>query len=308
MAQANEINFYSAPLDGLSDQIWRRYILREVPEWDWVFTPFFRLPSASLFSTKTLVAHIGSDIFEDQKLMDKTVLQILLGPHGPLEQQIQTINQMGIKRLNINLGCPGRKVVAHQGGAFWLKELPLLAEKLKIIRQNFQGHLSAKIRSGFDHLNLDETLNLLNQEKIDQVILHPRLSTQLYHGRANWALFQTAREIFPELVVNGDICTLKDLSNVSNYSSEIMIGRGAIANPWLPQEYLQQKEFSLLERRNQIHQFVSFFVSEMKKEKFPESTILQRIKALGHYFLEKWPDKKSKVLRSQNLSEALDYL
>ena len=65
---------------------------------------------------------------------------------------------------------------------------------------------------------------ITNQEKIDQVILHPRLSTQLYHGRANWALFQTAREIFPELVVNGDICTLKDLSNVSNYSSEIMIG------------------------------------------------------------------------------------
>ena len=140
--------------------------------------------------------------------------------------------------IDINFGCPVKKVVRRNGGSGCLKDLGLVAEIIKAVRGATSLPVTAKTRSGWDE-NLRDPVRIgLTCQKagVEMLTLHPRTRSQMYRGEARWgeiALMVQALDI--PVVGNGDIKTAEDAVRMHEETgcAGIMIARGSFGNPWI---------------------------------------------------------------------------
>jgi tRNA-dihydrouridine synthase B len=145
--------------------------------------------------------------------------------------------------IDINFGCPVKKVVSNNGGSSLLKDCPLLAATARGIVQAV-GHrvpVTAKIRVGWDmdSINAEETCRILESEGIASIAIHGRTRSQGYSGEANWDIIDAAaRAVNIPVIGNGDITSGADLAHrkATSAVAGAMIGRAAMQNPWVFQE------------------------------------------------------------------------
>lgn len=140
--------------------------------------------------------------------------------------------------VDINFGCPVKKVVRNNGGSGCLKDMTLVRGIIHAVRDATQLPVTVKIRSGWDETQRDPVeIALRCQEAGAQALtLHPRTRTQMYQGAANWdEIAAVARALTIPVIGNGDIrmpedvVTMRDQTNCAG----IMIARGSFGNPWL---------------------------------------------------------------------------
>lgn len=143
--------------------------------------------------------------------------------------------------IDINFGCPVKKVVRRNGGSGCLKDLGLVERIIRAVRGATHLPVSAKVRSGWDDaLRNPVEIGLRCQDAGAQVLtLHPRTRAQLYSGAAHWdeiAAVVDALEI--PVVGNGDIKTADDARRMRRETgcAGIMIARGSFGNPWIFQQ------------------------------------------------------------------------
>ena len=284
-----------APMDGLTDPEYRQLILEHFPQWDFICTEFLRLPSSGYLNHAKVIAHIGEAIFNSPQSLQKNILQILPALKSNLLPSIQVINELNIPHLDLNLGCPVKKVMNHGGGAFWLNNLPALRPVIATIRRNFKGNLSAKIRPGIsDDRNFLSLLELLQGEGIDCITIHGRLQKQMYQGEANnHYIKQAVAYCQIPIIANGDICSPQDIQNTLQQTKckGVMIGRAAIANP------------GLLAGSIDLLQFFLLLGQKYQARNLPEEFILKRFKAHARYSL-----RESKCLRAKTINEFIEFI
>jgi len=140
--------------------------------------------------------------------------------------------------LDINFGCPVKKVVRNNGGSGCLKDMSLIGDIIRAVRGATHLPVTVKIRSGWDEAQRDPvTIALRCQDAGAQALaLHPRTRTQMYSGAANWeeiARLVAALEI--PVIGNGDIRTAQDVLAMRRHTgcAGIMIARGSFGNPWV---------------------------------------------------------------------------
>lgn len=140
--------------------------------------------------------------------------------------------------LDINFGCPVKKVVRNNGGSGCLKDMSLIGGIIRAVRGATHLPVTVKIRSGWDETQRDPvTIALRCQDAGAQALaLHPRTRTQMYSGAANWdeiARLVAALEI--PVIGNGDIRTAQDVLAMRCHTNcaGIMIARGSFGNPWI---------------------------------------------------------------------------
>ena len=140
--------------------------------------------------------------------------------------------------LDINFGCPVKKVVRNNGGSGCLKDMSLIGGIIRAVRGATHLPVTVKIRSGWDETQRDPvTIALRCQDAGAQALaLHPRTRTQMYSGEANWdeiARLVLALEI--PVIGNGDIRTAQDVLAMRRHTNcaGIMIARGSFGNPWI---------------------------------------------------------------------------
>jgi len=140
--------------------------------------------------------------------------------------------------LDINFGCPVKKVVRNNGGSGCLKDMSLIGDIIRAVRGATHLPVSVKIRSGWDEAQRDPvTIALRCQDAGARALaLHPRTRTQMYSGAANWeeiARLVAALEI--PVIGNGDIRTAQDVLAMRRHTgcAGIMIARGSFGNPWV---------------------------------------------------------------------------
>lgn len=146
--------------------------------------------------------------------------------------------------IDINMGCPVKKVINRMAGSALMKELDLacrITEAVKKVALSQKVLVTTKFRSGWDleSINYLPFGKALESSGADALILHPRTRSQMFTGHSNWEHIKILKEnVKIPLVGNGDIKDVNDadeLYNLANCDS-VMIGRGALGKPWLFQE------------------------------------------------------------------------
>ncbi len=223
-----------APIRGVTDDVYRHAFTDCFGGFDRAIAPFIKLRR-----DKALTPRECRRIAPSRNVALPTVPQ-LHANHGPaLAEALKQLHDQGHDEVNWNLGCPYPMVAKRRRGAGLLPYPDTIREILDDALADCPLRFSVKLRLGYH--NPDEfpaVLDLLNQYTISEVILHPRVATQLYSGDVD--LDRTAKAI--ELcrhpfVYNGDITSPVDLSSLQLRFPTVhawMIGRGALWNPHLP--------------------------------------------------------------------------
>jgi tRNA-dihydrouridine synthase B len=140
--------------------------------------------------------------------------------------------------IDINFGCPVKKVVKRNGGSGCLKDLTLVADIIRGVRARTHLPVTAKIRSGWSEETRDPVaIARVCEDAGAQVIaLHARSRTQMYSGRANWdEIAAVVQAVRVPVLGNGDITTAADVVRMHEHtrSAGVMVGRGSFGQPWI---------------------------------------------------------------------------
>jgi len=148
------------------------------------------------------------------------------------------IAERGVDVLNINMGCPVRKVVQGGAGAALLKNISLAKQILRVVRRAISIPLTVKIRLGWDEKNKNylQMAKMIEEEGGDGLIIHGRTRAQGYNVHADWATIGEAQtRVKIPVIGNGDLMTPQEVINIFRKidCAGVMIARGALGNPWI---------------------------------------------------------------------------
>src|ERR1700755_895777 len=191
------------------------------------------------------------DIFEYERPVG---IQIFGGDEESLSLAAKIVEVTNPDLLDINFGCPVKKVACRGAGAGVLKDLPLMTRLTDAVVKSTKLPVTVKTRLGWDDntKNIEEVAERLQDVGIKALAIHGRTRTQMYKGEADWTLIAKVKEnprIRIPIFGNGDIDSpAKALEYGNRYGVDgIMIGRAAIGYPWI------FREIRHLRRTGELH-------------------------------------------------------
>ncbi|MBL6990294.1 MAG: tRNA-dihydrouridine synthase family protein [Bacteriovoracaceae bacterium] len=300
-----------APMEGITNSVYRQVILKYYPQWDFVCCSFLRVPSQGTLSTKKIIEHIGAWTMADEAYRKKTILQILASSNSNLLDTCKKISDLKIQWTDLNLGCPSKKVVSHRGGSYLLSDMQALSKIIKTARSGLSGFFSVKMRVGLhDDKNFLKILKLLESEGVDAITVHGRTKDQMYTGAANWDYIKQAQEtVNIPIIGNGDVCSKAQVQQMLNSTKcqGVMIGRCGVAAPWLAKSIKDNVE-SLSEDtiKQNILEYCNTLTQSFELASKGPIVTLNKLKGVCHHLfdnLDGGQQMKHLVLRSKTLQE-----
>lgn len=222
--------------------------------------PFMLAPMAGITNSafRTICKEMGaslvvSEMISDKGLIYNNVNTTKLLKFEPMEHPISIqlfgseketiskaydlIKDLYFDILDINMGCPVKKVVNSGAGSALLKNPEKIGEIVKELKTKINRPLTIKIRSGWDNqsITVQEVVKVAENAGADAVIIHPRTRAQLYRGLADREIINKIREVSNIFLIgSGDIKTIDDAFDYLNRGCDaVMIGRAALGNPWI---------------------------------------------------------------------------
>ena len=225
------MRYYFAPMEGLTDRVYRREHHRFFGGTDRYYMPFFS-PTVH----RTLTVREARELPRADSVPFCAVPQVLTNDPESFLWAAEVCRDLGYPEINLNAGCPSGTVVAKHKGSGMLRDLNSLADFFDKIFSRSPLPVSVKTRLGREEPEeFEGILALYNRYPIRELILHPRVRRQFYEGTVSgeWFAYAVKNSRNP-LCYNGDIRSLADIRRLEEAYPRlpaVMIGRGLIADP-----------------------------------------------------------------------------
>jgi nifR3 family TIM-barrel protein len=231
-----------APMAGVTDTVFRR-VIRGLGGCGLIMTEFTSSEGLAREAARTL------HYLDFQPDEHPIAAQLFGAKPAVMAAAAALVQELGFDTVDINLGCPAKKVVKC-GGSGLLRDLPLVAEIIRAVRAAVTIPLTIKIRSGWDECNIvaTEVARLAEDLGVEAIAVHPRTRVQALTGLADWSIIRDVKQAVKIPVIgNGDIHSPMDAERMvaETGCDAVMIGRAAATNPWI---FRQMEQYFLLDR------------------------------------------------------------
>jgi len=172
--------------------------------------------------------------------------------YGALAAEI--IEDQGFEGIDINMGCPVRKVVKKGAGAALMRDPQKVLEIVESVISKIRLPVSVKIRAGWDagSINAPEIAEMLCSSGINAIIVHPRTRAEMYRPGIRWELIgEIKKRVSIPVIASGDIHSQSDVGRIKRLGADgVMLGRATIGRPWIFMEIMGGNPPGPLEKRD----------------------------------------------------------
>ena len=297
--------FVLAPMAGVTDN---------------AFRSFMKDLGCSINVTELISAH--ALVMGDKKTFNLAKFESHQSPigvqifgHDPdvMKKAAIICEHLGFDFIDINMGCPVKKITSKGSGSALLKDLNLTTKIISNIKSSISIPLTIKIRSGWDEnsKNALELCNIAHNEGVTWVCLHGRTRSQAFTGEADWDYIKFVSQNSKVPVIgNGDIKTAKQANEcLGQYDcSGVMIGRGCLKRPNIFKEALDifaNKPSLELDHKQMLDKLYEKLYLYLPKEK-----ILIQLKKFVTWFSSGYPESaqfRKEVFRKKTISDVINY-
>ena len=219
--------FVGGPLDGITDSPFRK-LVRQFSTDELLYTEMRHVGTVAHDKTGKLALNF-------EQLERPISYQIAANGLTFLEPAIEQILSRGVDIVDLNIGCPARNVINSGSGSALMADLPKLKAILERLRALLPIPFTVKIRAGFKCKNAVEVAQLIQDCGADALAIHPRLQTELFAGRPDYALaYQVKKSISIPVILSGNVINwvTAKLAYEQTGVDGFLIGRGIWAKPW----------------------------------------------------------------------------
>ena len=304
------MKYYFAPLEGITNHIFRRTYDKWFGGIDAYYTPFVTTRDGGIMKKKELF-----DIMPENNPGIRLIPQIMTTKADEFVQATTHMKELGYDEANLNPGCPSGTVVPKGKGSGFLRHPDELDEFLYNIYEKCPIDISIKSRIGFSSPDeFPRLLEIYDKYPVKLLVIHLRTREEWYKGNVHKECFAYAWDNYNDkskLCYNGDITTADDINNIEKEFSgveHVMIGRGYMTHPGFAGNSEKKSSF---EDKKTVIGFIKNLQAEYEEILYGETPVLFKLKEIWGYLFESFPEDEKlfkRIKKTKHLKEYTDII
>ena len=308
------MKIYIAPMAGITDYSFRKILEKFSP--DFLFT---EMVNSHLLATHDKTTETELLKYDSLK---NTGTQVFGSDEEEIIYSFQKLEEMGFKKINLNMGCPQPKIIKNGAGSALLLNRAFIDNLICKLKKHLSSdtEISIKIRTGYKNFSEPEFyLNLANKYNLDFICVHGRTQEQIYGGTADWDIIRKLGSLprNVDFIGNGDLFEPHDIIQKINNSNldGIMLARGIIGNPWLISQIKELMEFGkifTIPKFSEVKSTLLEHLELLSENKGAITASMEINKFIKPYFKsfqsEELHEKLNKIIIEKNLKHKIDLI
>ena len=308
------MKIYIAPMAGITDYSFRKILEKFSP--DFLFT---EMVNSHLLATHNKTTETELLKYDSLK---NTGTQVFGSDEEEIVYSFQKLEEIGFKKINLNMGCPQPKIIKNGAGSALLLNKVFIDNLICKLKKHLSSktEISIKIRTGYKNFSEPEFyLNLANKYQLDFICVHGRTQEQIYGGTADWDIIRKLGTLprNVDFIGNGDLFEPHDIIQKINNSNldGIMLARGIIGNPWLISQIKELMKFGKIFTIPDFSEIKSTLLEHLEllsENKGAITASMEINKFIKPYFKsfqsEELHEKLNKIIIEKNLKHKIDLI